>query len=86
MGALLESRDRADVLSALTFLGGRHLAEAQRQFVPETQESKYAALFTRLLASRRIAELIHHLRDSGDKWVSEAAALAARGPRERPLY
>src|SRR5262249_59297628 len=46
---LIESQDKADVLSALTFLGGRHIAEAERRLVPEPQESKYAALFQELL-------------------------------------
>jgi hypothetical protein len=45
---MLESGDNAVVLSALTFLGGRHLTEPSRQFASEPQESKYADVFQKL--------------------------------------
>jgi hypothetical protein len=84
-GDLLQSKDVADVLSALTFLGGRHLREPSRNFDGEPRESKYAEMFQRLLDNPRIREMIAHLGVSDNEWVRQAAALAARGPRERPL-
>lgn len=83
--AMLESSDMADVLSALVFLGGRHIAEPQRHFAPEPQESGYAQLFQRLIANARIRGLIDRLCDSPNEWVRQAAVLAARRPRERLL-
>jgi hypothetical protein len=83
--SLLESSDQADVLSALLFLGGRHITEPQRHFDSEPQESKYAGLFQQLLSNPRIRELIGRLSNSDDAWVRQAALLAARGPRERLL-
>ena len=82
---MLESVDKTVVLSALTFLGGRHLTEPSRHFAPEPQESKYAELFQKLMESPRIRELIGDLTKSGNAWVRQAAVLAARGPREREL-
>jgi hypothetical protein len=80
---MLESKDKADVLSALVFLGGRHITEPQRRFVSEPQESKYAELFRQLVGNPRIRELIERLSNSDSEWVRQAALLAARGPRER---
>ncbi|HWC98710.1 MAG TPA: hypothetical protein VG456_18245 [Candidatus Sulfopaludibacter sp.] len=80
---LLQSKDLADVLSALTFLGGRHLPEPARNF---DGESKYAGMFQQLLGSSGIRELIVHLETSDHEWVRQAATLAARGARERLLY
>ena len=82
---LLQSKDVADVLPALTFLGGRHLTGPDRNFVSEPQGSKYSGLFQQLLGSARIRELIAHLETSDNEWVRQAAVLAARGPRERLL-
>jgi hypothetical protein len=82
---LLQSKDLADVLAALTFLGGRHLTEPERHFDSEPQKSQYSGLFQQLIGSPRIRELIAHLETSDNEWVRQAAALAARGPRERPL-
>ncbi len=82
---LLESSDRADVLSALMFLGGRHLAEPERRLLPDPKESKYAGLFQQLIGDPRIRADVERLRQSDNQWVREAAELAARGPRERPL-
>jgi hypothetical protein len=82
---MLESQDKANVLSALMFLGGRHITEPQRHFATEPQESKYAALFQELVRSPRVRELIERLSNSENTWVKQAALLAARGPRERLL-
>lgn len=68
--ALLESKDNADVLSALVFLGGRH---------------EDTGLFHELIGSGRINELILRLGNSEDPWIRDAAAMAARGPRDRPI-
>lgn len=81
---LLESQDKSDVLSGLIFLGGRHLAGPDRRSEPE--EGPYAPLFMRLISDPRIQEIIGHLRNSHDPWIAESARLAARGPRERPLF
>jgi hypothetical protein len=80
---MLESKDTADVLSALMFLGGRHIVEPRRDFLPLTKESKYAELFEQLVGTPRIRELIERLTNSNNEWVKQAALLAARGPRER---
>jgi hypothetical protein len=82
---MLESRDNSVVLSALTFLGGRHLNEPIRRGLPELQESKYAELFEKLMGSARIHELIGNLANSDNAWVRQAAVMAAREPRERQL-
>jgi len=83
--SMLESVDKADVLSALVFLGGRHITEPQRHFASEPAESKYAGLFRQLIGSPRIRELIARLRHSENEWVRQAALLALRGPRDRLL-
>ncbi len=82
---MLRSADKPDVLSALVFLGGRHITEAQRRLAPEPAESKYASLFQKLISDARIRELIAGLSDSENEWIRQAARLAARDPRERFL-
>lgn len=83
---LLESQDKTDVLSALVFLGGRHLSEPQRDSLPgDLRESGYAGLFRHLIGDPRIHKLIERLGGSDNSWVREAAGLAVRGPRERSL-
>ena len=76
---LLESADKVDVLSALEFLGGRHIDQSFGH------ESKYAALFLQLLGSTHIRGLIERLGKTNNDWIRQAAVLAARGPHERPL-
>lgn len=82
---MLRSADKPNVLSALVFLGGRHITEAQRRFVAEPAESKYGTLFQKLISNARIRELIAGLSDSENQWIRQAAQLASRGPRERRL-
>jgi hypothetical protein len=82
---MLQSSDKTEVLSALLFLGGRHITESKRHFAPEPAESKYAGLFQQLVGSPRIHELIVGLSSSDNEWIRQAALLAARGPRERLL-
>jgi hypothetical protein len=67
---LLESKDKADVLSALVFLGGRHIDDEW---------------FRDLTGNARISALVARLADSDNEWIRQAAVLAARGPRERFL-
>jgi hypothetical protein len=80
---MLRSADKPNVLSALVFLSGRHITEAQRRFAPEPSESKYASLFQKLISNARIRELIAGLAHSENEWIRQAAQLASRGPRER---
>ena len=80
---LLRSADKADILSALVFLGGRHITEVRRRFASEPAESKYASLFQKLMSNARIRELIAGLSNSENEWVRQAAQLASRGPRDR---
>lgn len=80
--SLLQSNDKSDVLSALVFLGGRHLTE--RRLSPGSEESKYSPLFQKLVATPAIRDLISQLMTSGSPWIRDAAALAARDPRGRP--
>lgn len=83
--ALLESADRTDVLSALVFLGGRHLASPERRFLKEPKESKYARLFRELAENTQVQDLIRQLEMSDNEWIRQAATLAARGPYDRPI-
>jgi hypothetical protein len=80
---LLESKDEADVLSALTFLGGRHIYGRDRDFGVGPHASQYAELFQQLQGSTRIRDLVENLNKSDNEWVEQAAALALRGPRDR---
>jgi hypothetical protein len=75
--ALLESKDKADVLSALVFLGGKHIDEPERRSLPGPHESNYAALFRELIGSPRIRELVEYLSNSDSEWIRQAALLAA---------
>jgi hypothetical protein len=80
--ALLESKDKADVLSALIFLGGKHIDEPERRLLPGPHESKYVGLFRELIGDARIRELIERLCDSNNEWIRQAALLAR--PRSEP--
>lgn len=80
---LLQSKDKSDVLSALVFLGGRHLDEKERMTLPEPHESSYAALFQQLVDTPSIHDSITELTKSDNPWIREAAILAGRGPRQR---
>jgi len=82
---MLESNDKADVLAALTFLGGRHFNEPGRASFGGPTESQDAWAFQQLMDSARIRELVERLTNSEDEWIRQAALLAARGPRDRPL-
>jgi hypothetical protein len=79
---LLESKDKADVLSALVFLGGRHIDGPGPDL---GARSNYAPLFQQLLSNPRIREIIERFGNSDDDWIKQGAGLAARGPRERLL-
>lgn len=68
------------MLSALVFLGGRHRAEPGYSGDPDGR------LFQQLMESPRIHALIERLTASDNDWIAQAAKLAARGPRDRPLY
>ncbi|HYL78716.1 MAG TPA: hypothetical protein VEU96_31285 [Bryobacteraceae bacterium] len=83
---LLKSKNKPDVLSALVFLGGRHIVEPQRNLLPGPHDSRYAELFQHLVSTMSIRELIEVLCKSDDEWIKQAAVLAARGPRERLLH
>lgn len=80
---LLESTDRADVLSALMFLGGRHFVEPPRSLLNGPDKGMYADVFQELAGSPRIQELIERLSHSQNEWIRQAALLAARGPHDR---
>jgi hypothetical protein len=77
--AMLESNDATEILSALVFLGGRHLAQAGYSGDPDGR------LFQELMDSPRIHALIDRLSNSSNAWIAQAAKLAARPPRERLL-
>jgi hypothetical protein len=82
---LLESKAKTDVLSALVFLGGRHLDGPDRDFGVGPHSGKYVGLFQQLVSNARIHETIERLSKGDDEWIRQAAQLAARGPRDR-LY
>jgi hypothetical protein len=81
---LLESKDKADVLSALVFLRGKHIDEPERRLLPGPHESSYVELFRGLISYPRISALIARLSNSDSEWVMKAALLAARGPHNDP--
>ena len=83
--SMLESSDRAEVLSALTFLGGRHLREPQRHFVPGTTGEQVRGAISGVDWQPAYTRADYCLTKSEDAWVRQAAVLAARGPRERLL-
>jgi hypothetical protein len=74
---MLESKDRAVVLSVLTFLGGQHSIEP-----PLFQESTYGTVVQKLIGNPRIRELVEGLSNSDNRWVRQAADLVARGSRQ----
>jgi hypothetical protein len=79
---LLESTDESEVLSALVFLGGRHIAGEHHRSENFPYESIYAPMFRKLLRDPRIQDQIQNLRKSGLAWIREAAELAARAQAE----
>lgn len=78
---MLQSKSKADVLSALVFLGGNHIAD-HPAFAPN--RSKYADLFDLLYGNPKIRECIAQLTHSPDPWIREAALLASYD-RDRPF-
>jgi hypothetical protein len=80
--ALLQSEDKADVLSALIFLSGKHIDEPEEQPLPGPHKSKYFGLYKKLTSSARIHDLVEHLAKSENNWVREAALLVTSKPRQ----
>ena len=81
---LLDSKDPTEVLSALVFLGGRHMDDRTRMRLPEPHRGWYADLFQQLIGDKRIQDRVQRLEKSHNAWISQAAALAARPADERP--
>jgi hypothetical protein len=79
--ALLQSEDKADVLSALIFLSGKHIDEPERQLLPGPHESNYVGLYKKLTRSARIHDLVEHLAESENNWVRQAALLVTSKPK-----
>jgi hypothetical protein len=79
--ALLQSEDKADVLSALIFLSGKHIDEPEKQLLPGPHESNYVGLYKKLTRSARIHDLVEHLAESENNWVRQAALLVTSKPK-----
>ena len=84
--ALLDSRERSEVLSALTFLGGRHVDEVLTADDGTPRRSRYAATFLSLMDDPRIRERLEQHARSHEPWIREAALLALRPPTTRELH
>lgn len=73
---LLESDNKADVLSALTFLGGRHLDPTRDASHDHLEEIKQAKLVKEMRSDERFGKLVRQHLNSDLKWLKEAAKLA----------
>ena len=73
---LLESNDESEVLSALVFLGGRHIASEHRRTEEIPYQSIYVPMLSKLLRDPQIQSQIQNLRESAHPWIREAAKLA----------
>jgi hypothetical protein len=82
--SMLESTDKSEVLSALTFLGGRFTDESMPRSPDLAKETKYTGLFEDLMENSQVRELISALTKSDHPWIRQAAVFAARAPRDRP--
>jgi hypothetical protein len=76
--ALLASKDKTDVLSALLFLGGEHTAKPNMRFPDIPWQSEYAPLISQVKKDRFIREWVRRKSQSDDTWIRQAALLAAR--------
>ncbi|MCH8042908.1 MAG: hypothetical protein IID44_04240 [Planctomycetes bacterium] len=80
---LLESKKKVDVLSALTFLGGRHLDPPRENPREHLEKIEQAKLVKELRSDQRVGKMVRqHLR-SDSKWIKEAAAIAANTLRNK---
>ena len=75
---LLKSENPVDVLSALVFLGGKHMSPKERKIDVACEELDQAKLFERLKQSNVVNELIDKHHQSTIDWVREAAALVQK--------
>lgn len=80
--SLLNSNDKSEVLSALIFLGGRHLDTQEQMLYPKLGRSSYAPLYQQLISTAAIRDLLSQLMNSSSPWIREAAVLAARNRHE----
>lgn len=69
--ALLQSTNRADVISALVFIGGEHVDNA-------TTDPALIKMVREIRQDTRVRALIQRLRESDNEWIRQAAQLAAR--------
>jgi len=74
---LLSSNSRSDVLSALTFLGGRHLDLRRREPV-YVENIEQARMVKELRIDKSIGKLVRLQAKSDFKWIAEAAGLAEK--------
>jgi hypothetical protein len=81
---LLGSEDPADVLETLTWLGGRHMAAGERRQPQVNQESiEDSKLWEAVRDDPRTKDKLTALAKAANRWVREAAALAAMPADER---
>ncbi len=75
---LLTSDDTVDVLEALTWLGGSHVAYSEQRDAGVNQESvEDSLLWERVRDDPRVGESLTALLRSANGWVTAAAALAS---------
>ena len=80
---MLGSKRKRRLLVALTWLGGIHLAGKQPDH-PQYESQEQAGLVRRVRADPRVNKLIAQMRRSQDRWVREAAELAAKPADRKP--
>jgi len=67
--ALLRSNHRSEVLSALVFLGGRHLQAGDDFMLEGAEDRKRVELFKQLTHNDGILALVTKLEHSEDPWI-----------------
>ncbi|MHC4663716.1 MAG: hypothetical protein ACYS8W_18810 [Planctomycetota bacterium] len=76
--AALDSKNRLEVLSALIWLGGRHLdAETVRENVRK-EDKKEAAVYHKVADDPEVGRKVKKLCSSEDEWIKEAAEMALK--------
>ncbi|MFN7995037.1 MAG: hypothetical protein U0Q18_15625 [Bryobacteraceae bacterium] len=72
---LLQSEDKADILSALVFLSGSHTARPGI-WSAGPMESKYVEKYRELIHDPNVLRIVERLSNRGDDWIKNAATLA----------
>ncbi len=79
---LLKSERRYDVLTALVFLGGKHLSPPREDPTINLEEIGQARMVHELLGDKIVGRLIREHANSECEWIVDAAILAAKNLRD----